>query len=223
MSRENKRKGYIKCYRSLISHEKVGFKKPFSKAEAWLWLIANARFQSGFDYIDFGGKEREINTPRGSITHSLRYYAEAFGWSVNKVIRFFNFLENDLQIEQKRIQQITQLKIVNYDYYQGDEYSSEYSKGTAEVQQKNRINNGKNEKNGKNKHGEFVFLSLDEFQKLKDEFDSEDFINACIERLDSYIGSSGKQYRSHYWAIKSWVAKRELEEGGWQYDTDGKD
>lgn len=50
----------------------------------------------------------------------------------------------------------------------------------------------------KEKFGEFenVFLSVDEFQKLKSKLGAE--TESYIERLSNYIASSGKKYKSHY-------------------------
>ena len=61
-------------------------------------------------------------------------------------------------------------------------------------------------KPSKHKHGEYknVLLTDDELEKLKDEFiDWEE----RIERLSSYVASTGKSYKSHYATIKNWARK----------------
>lgn len=58
----------------------------------------------------------------------------------------------------------------------------------------------------KHKHGEYsnVLLTDEELDKLKDEyFDWEE----RIERLSSYIASTGKVYKSHYATIRNWARK----------------
>lgn len=59
----------------------------------------------------------------------------------------------------------------------------------------------------KKKFGEFenVFLSEQEFEKLKARFKNE--AEVYIERLSNYIESSGKRYKSHYATILSWAEK----------------
>lgn len=59
----------------------------------------------------------------------------------------------------------------------------------------------------KKKFGEFenVFLSKQEFEKLKARFKNE--AEVYIERLSNYIESSGKRYKSHYATILSWAEK----------------
>ena len=113
--------GWIKFYRSLINHDLVGFKKPYTKAEAWIWMLTEAKFEDTKEYRDFGGKERLIDMPRGTLTHSLRFMSKAFGWSTCKLKTFLNHLQNEKNIAQKPIQQITQITICNYDVYQSNE------------------------------------------------------------------------------------------------------
>lgn len=58
----------------------------------------------------------------------------------------------------------------------------------------------------KHKYGEYqnVLLTDDELQKLKTEYsDFED----RIERLSSYVASTGKRYKSHYATIRNWARK----------------
>ena len=58
----------------------------------------------------------------------------------------------------------------------------------------------------KHKHGEYsnVLLTDEELDKLKSEyFDWEE----RIERLSSYIASTGKAYKSHYATIRNWARK----------------
>lgn len=64
----------------------------------------------------------------------------------------------------------------------------------------------KSEKPVKHKYGEYknVLLSDDELEKLKSEFlNWED----RIERLSSYVASTGKSYKSHYATIRNWAKK----------------
>ena len=58
----------------------------------------------------------------------------------------------------------------------------------------------------RHKHGEYsnVLLTDEELDKLKSEyFDWEEW----IERLSSYIASTGKVYKSHYATIRNWARK----------------
>ena len=74
----------------------------------------------------------------------------------------------------------------------------------------------------KEKFGEFgnVFLSADELQKLKSKFGAE--AENYIEKLSSYIASSGKKYKSHYSTILSWMQKDSKDLGGVCYGSNPK-
>ena len=74
----------------------------------------------------------------------------------------------------------------------------------------------------KEKFGEFenVLLSADEFQKLKSKLGSE--TEGYIERLSSYIASSGKKYKSHYATILSWTQKDTKSFGGVDHGRSGR-
>lgn len=64
----------------------------------------------------------------------------------------------------------------------------------------------------KHKHGEYknVLLTDEELQKLQDEYpDWEE----RIERLSSYVASTGKTYKSHYATIRNW-ARKDREKAG---------
>ncbi len=64
----------------------------------------------------------------------------------------------------------------------------------------------KETKVNKNRYGEYVLLTTDEFNKLKEQF-GEVKTQDKIENLDLYIGSKGKKYKSHYMTILSWDKK----------------
>jgi predicted phage replisome organizer len=58
----------------------------------------------------------------------------------------------------------------------------------------------------KHKYGEYnnVLLTDEELQKLKAEYSD---IEERIERLSSYVASTGKKYKSHYATIRNWARK----------------
>ena len=61
-------------------------------------------------------------------------------------------------------------------------------------------------KSVKHKYGEYnnVLLTDDELEKLKGEY--KDWADR-IERLSSYVASTGKKYKSHYATIRNWARK----------------
>ena len=61
-----------------------------------------------------------------------------------------------------------------------------------------------------------VDLSEDEFQKLKSKFGNS--AEEYIEKLSSYVASSGKKYKSHYATILNWAQKDNQSSGGSNYE-----
>jgi hypothetical protein len=60
----------------------------------------------------------------------------------------------------------------------------------------------------KEKHLDFVFLTKEEYQSLKDRFPD---LHERIERLNTYIGQKGDKYKSHYFTIIAWADKDKKE------------
>lgn len=66
------------------------------------------------------------------------------------------------------------------------------------------VNDSVNDSN--KKYGDFVRLTGSEHAKLVARF-GEEGTRERIDRLDNYIGSKGKRYKSHYYTILSWEAR----------------
>ena len=54
-------------------------------------------------------------------------------------------------------------------------------------------------------YAEYVSMTEDEYNKLVQQY-GKDNVNLMISKLDNYKGAKGKQYKSDYRAILSWVA-----------------
>lgn len=65
-------------------------------------------------------------------------------------------------------------------------------------------------KKEKTKYLDFIFLSDDEHQKLLKKHGKEN-LDKILKILNNYKGSSGKKYKSDYFAIKNWVEDKLLE------------
>lgn len=64
----------------------------------------------------------------------------------------------------------------------------------------------------KHKYGEYknVLLTDEELEKLKAEYKD---VDERIERLSSYIASTGKSYKSHYATIRNWARRDGVKDG----------
>jgi hypothetical protein len=56
----------------------------------------------------------------------------------------------------------------------------------------------------KDRYGTYVLLSIEEYASLVQRFGKEDTMRR-IEKLDNYIGSKGRRYKSHYRTILVWA------------------
>lgn len=86
-------------------------------------------------------------------------------------------------------------------------------------------NNSKKDSKGKKEEekihfADFVTMTNAEHEKLVSTYGT-DFVDQCIEILDNYKGSKGKEYKSDYRAILSWVVdevqKRQKEQRSTNY------
>jgi len=82
-----------------------------------------------------------------------------------------------------------------------EEESREEKRREEEMEEAERFGEGKR-----------VKMTQAEHKKLLDRF-GPDQVKALIERLDNYIGSSGRRYKSHYCTILSFAAKDAKEAG----------
>ena len=78
------------------------------------------------------------------------------------------------------------------------------------------------EKPTKEKFLDFVLLKKEEHGKLIEKFGEKE-TTQMIERLNNYIGSSGRRYKSHYHTILQWAEKDKKEnKADGQKDDSGK-
>jgi len=64
----------------------------------------------------------------------------------------------------------------------------------------------------KKRHLDFVMLTDDEYKKLIEKL-GQNRTEQYIERLNNYVGSKGKRYKSHYHTILNWSSKDNEERG----------
>ena len=73
------------------------FKGEFSRGEAWLWLIENACWKPSRTRV----KGETITLDRGEMSFSVRFLADAWGWSKSRVDRFLADLREESMIETR--------------------------------------------------------------------------------------------------------------------------
>lgn len=135
---------YLKLDRNFFDGKFWNEKRVYSKAEAWIDLIREARFEvePKTTFI----KDKLITWGRGQLPASLRYLGDRWGWSKDKVARFIDFLVSDgcVKIETPKGTQQTILTLCNYDTYNPIKSESETPSETPTRHQRDKTNKGNN-------------------------------------------------------------------------------
>lgn len=198
----------------------------------WMYLLLNAT-HAEYPALFKGQK---IMLQPGQLITGRKSIAEALSVNESKVRRIMDVFESDQQIDRQRSNKNTLVTLKNWDRYQifdllNDQQSTNNRPTTDQQLTTNKKNNNiKNEKNEiniisdsdepeppapkktkgdkpvKHKYGEYknILLTDEELDKLKAEY--PDYSNR-IERLSSYVASTGKSYKSHYATIRNWARK----------------
>ncbi len=95
--------------------------EPFTKREAWLWLVSEAswkerQFRIG-DYV--------VDLKRGQLVASTRGMAKVWRWTDSKVRRFLDHMKKSGNIDAQATHEATQITICNYEKYQGERRTSD--------------------------------------------------------------------------------------------------
>ena len=108
-------RGYITIARGILDHPVVGAGRPYSRLEAWVWLLLEAAWKPRRIRVSNG---RVLDLERGQLSHSLRFMADKWGWSVKKLRRFLVWLETDQMITTQTDTGQTLITICKYNDYQ---------------------------------------------------------------------------------------------------------
>lgn len=103
-------------------------------------------------------------------------------------------------------------KPVNGESLNGKNDTSEDSLFSEDSNYKEDSINGDEKQNPppKNTHLKFVLLTTAEYDSLCKNY-SKKVADEFIERLNNYLGSTGKRYKSHYYTILNWMRKDKIE------------
>ena len=140
------KRGFISIARGILDHPRVGARKPYSRLEAWEWLLLEAAWKPHRVGFQAGRHLGSISLERGQLSHSLRFIASKWGWSVKRTRTFLVGLETDRMITTQTDTGQTLITICNYSTYQVDVSSEETQTHTQKGTQWAR--NGHKEEKG---------------------------------------------------------------------------
>jgi hypothetical protein len=86
--------GFINMQRDALDHHLL---KDADRFRAWFWLLASAAWKPTRVRI----KGETVTLKRGELTYSVRFLAEAWGWSKSRVDRFLSALRDEGMIETR--------------------------------------------------------------------------------------------------------------------------
>jgi len=107
-------RGVFAVDRGIWDHDLFADDEPFSRREAWLWLISEAAWKPHRRRV--AGRAIEVN--RGQVVASLRFLAGKWRWSEPRVRRFIDTLKNDSMIVVSADAGVNVITICKYDEYQ---------------------------------------------------------------------------------------------------------
>jgi hypothetical protein len=119
--------GFFAVDRDVWTHPALAARDPFTRREAYLWLVSEAAWRP--TVIGIGG--RRIALRRGQLVHSVRFIAEKWRWSKSAVARFLATLQADTLIGTATDGGITVITIRNYDHSPRGAASETRESGTA--------------------------------------------------------------------------------------------
>lgn len=115
---------FYKMERGWLDHE-AWEGAPYSEREAWVWLIEEARWEDGAARNGL----RRVPVKRGQVYASIRFMAEKFKWSTNRVLRYIEMLKNWDMVETATETGQTIITIKNYSKYQDDKRQKRNTNG----------------------------------------------------------------------------------------------
>jgi len=198
------RGGFFLFARQMIESD-IFKKKPDKWLKIWLYILATVNHK---DLPDF---------PRGKQFFTYNQIMYNTGATPDQVKHCLEFLKMRHSIATQKATRGMVIEVINYNKYQNKDNYKSHTENQSDARQKpdksHTINNNDNKENkdnkekyNKEKYLDFVLLTKEEYQKLIEKFGKSE-ADDRIDRLNTYIGSKGVKYKSHYYTILNWARK----------------
>jgi|GEM_PF-1260082 len=145
-------RGYVAISRGLWDDPEFDDKAPFTRREAWIWLIAEAAWKDR--KVSRDGKLIELQ--RGQLAHSVRFLAEAWGWGKNKVHTFLGLLKKRGNVRYDTGTGVSVITICKYDDFQSVGVDGGTTSGQATGQRRDSDGTNHNQDNQVNNNTPFI-------------------------------------------------------------------
>ena len=195
--------GYFLLHRRFFEHPLWTEKREFSKAEAWIDLIEQARWKDEETSLMHNGQI--VKWGRGQLVASVRFLRDRWKWrSNNKVTRFLDLLEKENMIRYDKRTVIGRITICKYDTYQLKENEGEDTNGTRTGQAEDETGiKGNNGKEGK----------IPSLSEVKSFFKENGYSIESAERAYNYYQESINGTKKRIWRdgrgneVRNWKQK----------------
>ena len=191
--------GFIVLYRSLLDWEWYSDANTFRLFVHCL-LRANHKEK----------KWQGITIDRGSFVTSYQHLALDLGLTVQNVRTSLNKLKSTGELTHKSHSKYGIITINNYDNYQ--DTNTQPNTQLTDNQQSSNNKQQRNKETMKQdikEYGTHIRMTETEYGKLLERF-GQVLTDKYVEKVDLYMGSTGKKYKSHYMTVISWL-NRDLE------------
>lgn len=129
---------FIPISRRLFRHQLWNEERQFSRFEAWIYLLKEARFENTKLY----DRNKVVEVKRGQIYASVRFLSQAFGWSTKKTLNFIKLLQADGMVSKEIVAETGQMRltICNYERYNtpdaNTKHHEQHTRNTADTKSK---------------------------------------------------------------------------------------
>lgn len=106
--------GWIKLHRSIQESEVFDDGEPYTRRDAWIWILMNANIKDNVTYHGFN----QIEIKRGQLITSIRSLSVAWNRSLAWCMKTVDLFCANEMLEKARTPGGTLLTVVNYGFYQ---------------------------------------------------------------------------------------------------------
>ncbi|MED5548994.1 MAG: hypothetical protein VX529_06500 [Pseudomonadota bacterium] len=152
--------GFVAISRGLWNDPDFDDGAPMTQREAFIWMVAEAAWKSR--KVRRGSAVLEIE--RGQLAHSVRFMAEAWGWSKSAGHRFLKSLEKRDIIRTEAGTGVTIVTICNYAKYQNAENDTGTEAGHIPGQRRDRGGTNENKDNNYNQKDSLLPADADDWR-----------------------------------------------------------
>ena len=206
---EKIKNGAFQIARQLFDSE-LWIEKPSSWKIIWIYILGkvnhqdNKQFERGEGFFNFSQELKQIgrDITYDMIRHSMTYFKRNGMLSTTKSTRGIIVKV----LKYNKFQKLENYKSTTASTTKAQPKHNESTTINKNVKNANNVKNVSTKEIYKEKYLDEVFLTKQEYQKLVDKF-GETLTKDYIQRLDNYMGSKGKRYKSHYKTILMWDDK----------------